>query len=221
MHKRLRVPMAGFCQDFPSPRPCHLLLRALRKPMLFKTHLCGNWGTERQWAGKPTCWHSKEGCWSTGGRGKQTHLCLLWPSKPSLRRTTNANISPRSCSGGKDTACEGISVCSHLGEMVAVLSVQGPQQNTLSKHSSSLPHLQSSFLITKAARSWKERSSTPFARGKVLPRLALGSDKFAKRPDSRSGSHCSQARQERLGLPSCLSSSAFTESRWEKLCVTH
>ena len=143
---------------------------------------------------------------------KQAQLC------PRIK--SNAKSRQRSSTGGKDTACKGISVCSHLGEMVAVLSVQGPQQITLCKHRNSLPHLKSSFLTTKAANSWKERSSTPSARGKVLPKLALRSDKFARRPDSRSGSPCSQARQERLELPSCLSSSAFTKNGREKLHVT-
>lgn len=113
------------------------------------------------------------------------------------RIKSHTSSGRRSSTGGKDTAH---SVC-----------LSGPQQIILRKPSNSLPRLRSSFLTSKAARSQKKRSSTPLAGAKVLPRLPLRSDKFAKRPDSRSGPCCSQVRQERRELPNFASSSAIPD----------
>lgn len=72
---------------------------------------------------------------------KQGQLC------PRIK--SNAKSSRRNSTGGKGTACKGISICSHLGETAAALSVQGPQQITLCKHSNSLPHHESCTFVER------------------------------------------------------------------------
>lgn len=58
------------------------LLHTLHKPRPFKTHLRANCRIETRRVAKPTCWHPKGKVpVRAGGVGKQTHLCLLCPSK--------------------------------------------------------------------------------------------------------------------------------------------